>query len=64
METNGNGVIPLGDLIAAICDRASDDDSEPREVTRHAALATVRALLVSGNLGTLRRLTELEDALA
>jgi hypothetical protein len=64
MKTKRNAVVRLGDLIAIACERASSESCEPREVTRRAAIATVRALLCSGNLGALCRLAELEESFA
>ena len=64
MKTKRNPVVRLGDFIAIACERASAEACEPREVTRRAAIATVRALLCSGNLAALTRLTELEKSFA
>jgi hypothetical protein len=64
MKTKSNAVVRLGDLVALACERAAAEACEPREVTRRAAIATVRALLCGGNLAALCRLAELEESFA
>lgn len=44
MRTNTNGMIRLGDLVAAAFDEATHHSSEPKEVSRLATLAVMHML--------------------
>ena len=56
--------VQLGDLIAAACERAASATSNPYEAAQHAAIATVKALLFTGNVRALACLDAAERTFA
>ncbi len=63
MRTRSKKMVELGELIAIACDRAATHPGSASDASRRAAIATVKALIFTGNVRALARLTEAERAL-